>query len=314
MVPIMYMVIPCYCEEEVLPITALKFSSKLQQLCADGKVDSKSKILFVNDGSKDNTWEIIRDLCKSKFCFAGINLSRNVGHQGALMAGLMAAKEQADIVISMDADLQDDIEAVDEMIAAYGNGYDIVYGVRKERTTDSYLKKFTAESFYKLMKTLGTDIVYNHADYRLMSKRALESLSEFKEVNLFLRGIIPMIGYDSTIVYYNRQKREAGESKYPLYRMIFFAIEGITSCSIRLINYIACTGILISVLSFFLLIWMLVENIRGNTIQGWTSMTVSLWFLGGLQMFSLGVVGEYIGKIYLESKHRPRYIIKEFIN
>ena len=313
MVPIMYFVIPCYCEEEVLPITSLKIEEKLLQLIKAGKVDSKSKILFINDGSNDKSWEIIKSLHNNNNNFVGINLARNVGHQNALMAGLMTAKEYADIVISMDADLQDDIEAVDEMIEKYNNGCDIVYGVRKKRETDSYFKKFSAEFFYKFMKSLGTDIIENHADYRLMSKRVLKVLDEYKEVNLFLRGIIPMIGYKSEIIYYNRHRREAGKSKYPLHKMLFFAIEGITSCSIKLVNLISCIGILISGFSLILLIWVLVQNLNGNTIAGWTSMTISLWFLGGLQMFSIGIVGEYIGKIYLESKRRPRYIIKDFL-
>ena len=269
------------------------------------------EVLLVNDGSSDNTWAIISELHeKEPEMFSGVNLSRNRGHQNALLAGLLTAVNDADMIVSMDADLQDDINAVDEMVDDYHKGYDVVYGVRSKRETDTFFKRFTAEGFYKVMKALGVDIVFNHADYRLMSRRALEGLAEFSEVNLFLRGIVPMIGYPSDVVYYDRKERAAGESKYPLKKMLAFAIEGITSLSTKPIRMITFMGIAAFFVSIGFLIWAVVDFFRGNTITGWASMMVSLWFIGGLLLLSVGIVGEYVGKIYLESKHRPRYIIE----
>ena len=306
----LYVVIPCYNEEEVLPETSKRLKNKLEELMEKGKIDRNSKIVFVNDGSKDRTWEIVEKLHEEDHIFSGINLSRNRGHQNALLAGLMTAKNYADMVVSMDADLQDDINAVDEMVEKYLNGIDIVYGVRSSRAKDTFFKKATAEGFYKLMNGMGANTVFNHADYRLMSRRALEGLAEFSEVNLFLRGIVPMIGYPSDVVYYDRKERAAGESKYPLKKMLAFAIEGITSLSTKPIRMITFMGIAAFFVSIGFLIWAVVDFFRGNTITGWASMMVSLWFIGGLLLLSVGIVGEYVGKIYLESKHRPRYIIE----
>lgn len=311
---ILYVVVPCYNEEEVLNETADRLEKKIYSLMDEEKISEKSRIVFVNDGSKDITWEIICGLHEKNKIFSGINLSRNRGHQNALLAGLMTVKNFADIVISMDADLQDDINAVDEMIEKYKLGFDIVYGVRSKRDTDTFFKKFTAESFYKLINFLGGDIVENHADYRLMSKRALDGLEKFSEVNLFLRGIIPMIGYPSTIVYYERAERFAGESKYPLKKMLFFAFQGITSLTVEPIRMITSLGFLISLISFLVIVWIFYKHFTGETVIGWSSILVSVWFLGGLVLLSVGVVGEYIGKIYLETKKRPRFIISEFLN
>lgn len=311
---ILYVVVPCYNEQEVLSETSKRLKEKYQALIQAGKIDEKSRIVFVNDGSKDNTWNMIQNLHKTDSIFSGINLSRNRGHQNALLAGLMTVKEYADVVISMDADLQDDINAIDEMLDKYQAGNDIVYGVRSKRATDTFFKRFTAESFYKLMNWMGANTVYNHADYRLMSKRALEALSEFKEVNLFLRGMVPMIGYPADVVYYERSERFAGESKYPLKKMINFAVEGITSLSTKPIKLITNLGVFIFLFSFVILIYSLVRHFMGYTVAGWTTIIVSIWAIGGLILLSLGIIGEYIGKIYLESKERPRYIIEEFLN
>lgn len=311
---ILYVVVPCYNEQEVLSETSKRLKEKYNTLIQNGKIDKKSRIVFVNDGSKDNTWNIIKELHRQDNVFSGINLSRNRGHQNALLAGLMTVKECADVVISMDADLQDDINAIDEMLEKYQAGSDIVYGVRSKRATDTFFKRFTAESFYKIMNWLGANTVYNHADYRLMSKRALEALSEFKEVNLFLRGMVPMIGYQTDVVYYERSERFAGESKYPLKKMIQFAVEGITSLSTKPIRLIMNLGIFIFLFSFVILIYSLVRHFMGHTVAGWTTIIVSIWAIGGLILLSLGIIGEYIGKIYLESKERPRYIIDEFLN
>ncbi|MBR6014180.1 MAG: glycosyltransferase family 2 protein [Selenomonadaceae bacterium] len=311
---ILYVVVPCYNEEEVLKETADRLEKKFSSLISAEKISEKSRIVFVNDGSKDITWEIICGLHEKNKIFSGINLSRNRGHQNALLAGLMTVKNFADIVISMDADLQDDINAVDEMIEKYKLGFDIVYGVRSKRDTDTFFKKFTAESFYKLINFLGGDIVENHADYRLMSRRALDGLEKFGEVNLFLRGIIPMIGYPSTIVYYERAERFAGESKYPLKKMLFFAFQGITSLTVEPIRMITSLGFLISLISFLVIVWIFYKHFTGETVIGWSSILVSVWFLGGLVLLSVGVVGEYIGKIYLETKKRPRFIVSEFLN
>ncbi len=310
----LYMVIPCYNEQEVLPETSKRLKEKLSTLVKAGKIDPESRIIFVNDGSKDRTWEIIRRLHEEDPVFGGVNLSRNRGHQNALLAGLMIVKDHADMAISMDADLQDDINAIDEMVEKYLDGTDIVYGVRSSRERDTFFKKATAESFYKLMNTMGVNTVFNHADYRLMSKRALEGLAEFREVNLFLRGIVPMIGYSTDVVYYERGERFAGESKYPLGKMLSFAIEGITSLSTKPIRMITFLGFFIFLVSIGILIYSLVRHFMGATIVGWTTLMVSVWAIGGLILLSLGVVGEYIGKIYLETKARPRFLIEEFLN
>ena len=310
----LYMVIPCYNEQEVLPETSKRLKEKLSTLVKAGKIDPESRIIFVNDGSKDRTWEIIRRLHEEDPVFGGVNLSRNRGHQNALLAGLMTVKDHADMAISMDADLQDDINAIDEMVEKYLNGTDIVYGVRSSRAKDTFFKKATAEGFYKLMNTMGVNTVFNHADYRLMSKRALEGLAEFREVNLFLRGIVPMIGYSTDVVYYERGERFAGESKYPLGKKLTFAIEGITSLSTKPIRMITFLGFFIFLVSIGILIYSLVRHFMGATIVGWTTLMVSVWAIGGLILLSLGVVGEYIGKIYLETKARPRFLIEEFLN
>lgn len=310
----LYVVIPCYNEQEVLHETAKRLREKFRTLIADKNISSQSRIVFVNDGSKDSTWEIIRELHTQDKIFSGINLSRNRGHQNALLAGLMTVKDCADMVISMDADLQDDINAIDEMIAKFKEGFDVVYGVRSKRETDTFFKRFTAESFYKLIKFLGGDIVNNHADYRLMSRRALEGLAQFGEVNLFLRGLVPMIGYPSTNVYYERAERFAGESKYPLKKMLFFAFQGITSLTVEPIRMITTLGITMSSISFLVILWTLYEYFFGDTVRGWASMLASLWFIGGLILLSIGIVGEYVGKIYLETKRRPRFLVSEFLN
>ena len=309
----LFCVIPCYNEEEVLHETASRLETKIKSLVAAGKISEDSRILFVNDGSRDKTWSIISELHEKSELFQGINLSKNMGHQNALLAGLMTAKDLCDAAISLDADLQDDINAIDEMVEKYLNGADVVYGVRSKRATDTFFKKFTAESFYKLMNGLGANTVYNHADYRLMSRRALQALSEFGEVNLFLRGIVPMVGFNSDVVYYERAERFAGESKYPLRKMLSFAMEGITSLSTKPIKMITGLGVSIFLVSIIVLIYSLVRHFTGHTIPGWTTTVLSVWAIGGLIMISLGVIGEYIGKIYLETKNRPRFIIRDYI-
>lgn len=310
----LYLVIPCYKEEEVLPETAKRLQQKIQNLIENQKISPDSKIVFVNDGSTDRTWEIIQRLHEQNLLFEGINLSRNRGHQNALLAGLMTVKDHADVTISMDADLQDDINAIDEMLDKYYNGCDIVYGVRSKRQTDTWFKRTTAEGFYKVMEWLGAKVVFNHADYRLMSRRALDGLSEFKEVNLFLRGLVPMVGYSSDIVYYERHERFAGESKYPLKKMLSFAFEGITSLSTKPIRMIMNLGILIFIISLCMMGYFFFQFLTGNTVEGWASLAVSVWALGGIQLLAIGVIGEYIGKIYLETKERPRYIIEEYLH
>ena len=310
----LYMVIPCYNEEEVLPETSKRLRGKINSLIEKGKIDKESRIVFVNDGSKDRTWEIIKTLHEEDPVFSGINLTRNRGHQNALLAGLMTVMDYADMAISMDADLQDDVDAIDEMIDKYLDGIDIVYGVRSSRAKDTFFKKATAEGFYKIMNSMGANTVFNHADYRLMSKRALEGLSQFQEVNLFLRGIVPMIGYPTDVVYYERGERFAGESKYPLGKMLSFAIEGITSLSTKPIRMITFLGFFIFLVSIGILIYSLVRHFMGATIVGWTTLMVSVWGIGGLILLSLGVVGEYIGKIYLETKARPRFIVEQFLD
>ncbi len=308
---ILYLVIPCYNEEEMLPITIKAVEEKLDSLISSGKVSSESKVMFVDDGSKDKTWEIIDQTSQSHTLVTGIKLSRNKGHQNALLAGLMTAKERADIIISMDADLQDDINAIDAMLEKRTEGCDIVYGVRSSRKKDTFFKRFTAQAYYKVLKLMGVDIKYNHADYRLMSKRAVEGLEKFKEVNLFLRGIVPMIGYKSDTVEYERNERVAGSSKYPLKKMLAFAFEGITSLSVKPIRFITFLGVFIFTISIILMIYFLVVWILGRTVAGWTTIVLSLWALGGLQLLAIGIVGEYIGKIYLETKERPKFIIEK---
>lgn len=311
MIPILYIVVPCYNEEEVLAETTKRLTVKLNSMIKGNVVSPDSRIMYVNDGSKDRTWEIINDFYKSNEFVTGVNLSRNRGHQNALLAGLMTAKEYADIVISMDADLQDDIEVLDKFVEEYKNGCDIVYGVRSSRKKDSFFKKNTALAFYKLMEKMGVEIVYNHADYRLMSKRAIEELAGYKEVNLFLRGIIPMIGFKTATVEYERDKRFAGESKYPLKKMIAFAIDGITSCSIKPIRLITSFGFLIFLISMLMLIYVVIGHFLGNTVAGWPTLMVMICFFGGFQIMSIGVVGEYVGKIYMETKERPRFILAD---
>lgn len=310
----LYLVIPCYNEEEVLPETSKRLKEKYTALMSAGKIDADSKIVFVNDGSKDRTWEMIRDLHKADPVFRGICLSRNKGHQNALMAGLMTVKSECDAAISMDADLQDDINAIDEMVDRYLEGYEVVYGVRSSRKKDTFFKRTTAQGFYKVMRAMGVETVYNHADYRLMSRRALEALSEFDEVNLFLRGIVPLVGFKSTQVTYERGERFAGESKYPLKKMLAFATEGITSMSIKPIRLITTLGFLVFLFSIGVLVYSIIRKFTGYTVPGWAFLAVSIWALGGIQLLAIGVIGEYIGKIYLETKHRPKFIVAEYLN
>lgn len=310
----LYIVVPCYNEQEVLGETSNRLKIKMSDLIKRNLIHEESKVVFVNDGSKDTTWKIIQSLHEQDSLFCGLNLSRNRGHQNALLAGLMTVKDYADMVISMDADLQDDIDAVDEMLEKYYEGYEVLYGVRSARDTDTFFKRFTAEGFYKLIDKLGGEVVYNHADYRLMSKRSLEGLEQYKEVNLFLRGIVPMVGYNSTSVFYERQERFAGESKYPLKKMLAFAFDGITSLSVKPIRMVTLLGTAVFVMSVIMALYYFVGAFAGNTVPGWVSIMVSVWALGGLQLLAIGIVGEYIGKIYLETKERPRYIIKEFLH
>ncbi len=311
---ILYLVIPCYNEEAVLRETAKQLLEKMNSMFERKMISQESRIMFVNDGSKDKTWEIIEELHAANPIYSGVKLSRNKGHQNALLAGLMTAKEKADMTISLDADLQDDVDVIDQMVEKYYEGNDVVYGVRSARKTDTFFKKFTAQGFYKVMQAMGVEIVYNHADYRLMSRRALEGLAEFKEVNLFLRGIVPLIGYQSDVVTYERHERFAGESKYPLKKMLAFATDGITSFSIKPIRMITTCGILIFGISILMLLYFLVLHFTGSTVHGWTSTIVSIWAIGGLQLLAIGIVGEYIGKIYLETKERPKYIIETVLD
>lgn len=311
---ILYLVIPCYNEEEVLHETAKQLLEKMNSMFERNMISRESRIMFVNDGSKDRTWEIIEELHASNPIYSGVKLSRNKGHQNALLSGLMTAREKADMTISLDADLQDDVNVIDQMVEKYYEGNDVVYGVRSARKTDTFFKKFTAQGFYKLMQAMGVDIVYNHADYRLMSRRALEGLSQFKEVNLFLRGIVPLIGYKSDVVTYERHERFAGESKYPLKKMLSFATDGITSFSIKPIRLITTCGFLIFMISLLMLAYFLVVHFMGRTVAGWTSTIVSIWAIGGLQLLAIGIVGEYIGKIYLETKERPKYLIEKVLD
>lgn len=310
MTEILYLVVPCYNEEEVLPITSKAVKEKMNNLITAGRISDKSRIMFVDDGSKDRTWELIEELHQSDSIFTGVKLSHNRGHQNALLAGLMTAKEYADILVSMDADLQDDIGAIDGFLDKRAEGCEIVYGVRSSRKTDTKFKRWTAETYYKVLAKMGVEITYNHADYRLMSKRAVEALAEYKEVNLFLRGIVKMIGFKSDTVEYERNVRAAGESKYPLKKMLAFAFEGITSLSIKPIRFITSLGILIFGVSIIMLIYFLITYIVGNVVAGWSTVVISIWAIGGLQLLSIGIIGEYIGKIYLETKARPKFTIE----
>lgn len=311
MTPILYIVIPCYNEEAVLPMTAPLFLNKVKELAAAGKISEESRVLFVNDGSRDDTWKIIRGLSEQDPHYLGISQSRNRGHQNAVLAGLMEARDRCDITISIDCDGQDDINAMDEMVEKYLEGYDVVYGVRSSRETDSFFKRFTAQSFYRLLSAMGAEVVYNHADYRLMSARVLKEFANFREVNLYLRGLVPLVGFPSTTVSYSRAERIAGESHYPLKKMLGLAIDGITSLSVKPLQMITGFGIFVAVVSFIGCLWALITAICGKAVAGWASMTCIVCFVSGVQLVCLGIIGEYIGKIYLETKERPRYIISE---
>ena len=309
--PILWIIVPCYNEEAVLPITAPLFLQKLSGLIAEKKVAEESRILFVNDGSKDKTWEIISGLARGDEHFLGIAQSRNRGHQNALLAGLMEAKDRCDITITLDCDGQDDMNAMDAMVEEYKKGCDIVYGVRSSRKSDSFFKRSTARSFYRLMSKMGVEMVYDHADYRLVSAKVLQHFADFREVNIFLRGMFPLVGFKSGCVYYERHERMAGESHYPLKKMIAFAIEGITSLSVKPLTLIVVFGLITCLLGFIGIIWAIVEVLLGNAVTGWASTVCIILFLGGVQLLSIGVIGQYVGKIYLETKQRPRYIISE---
>lgn len=309
--PILYIVIPCYNEEKVLPVTNALFADKLSALIQNGEISEKSRVLFVDDGSKDNTWAVISDLRAKNPQFAGLKLSRNQGHQNALLAGLMTAKNYADITISIDCDGQDDVDAMDKMLKEYKDGAEIVYGVRAARDTDTVFKRTTAKWYYKILNLLGAEVVYNHADYRLMSRRALEALSQFHEVNLFLRGLVPLVGFKSSSVYYDRKERMAGESHYPLSKMLSLGFNGITSLSVRPLKLITSLGFLMSLVSLMAVVVTVIIKLFGYTVQGWTSLLCVIFLLGGIQIFCLGVIGEYIGKMYAETKARPRYIIEK---
>lgn len=310
----LYIAVPCYNEEEVLPDSAEKLRVKLRSMMEYGTISRDSRIVFIDDGSADRTWELICGLHESDSIFSGIKLSRNRGHQNALMCGLMTLKDEADAVISIDADLQDDIEVFDEMVEKYREGCDVVYGVRSKRETDTFFKRFTAEGYYKVLDKMGAKVIFNHADFRLMSRRALKAFSAFRETNLFLRGMVPMVGFKSAIVTYERSERLAGESKYPLKKMLALAWEGITSLSTKPIKLITRLGLIIFLISFIMLVYTVVRYFMGATDTGWASLMVSIWAIGGLQMMAIGIIGEYIGKIYLEAKHRPRFIVEEYLN
>ena len=311
MTPVLYLVIPCYNEEQVLPLTSGKFKAKLEELIEAGKISEDSRVMFVNDGSKDTTWDILTSLCEEDKKYAAISLAHNRGHQNALIAGLMEAKKYADITISMDCDGQDDINAITEMVDEYAKGSEIVFGVRNDRSTDSWFKRTTAQSYYKFLRGMGVDIIPDHADYRLMSSRVLSALEGYGEVNLFLRGIIPQLGFKQSVVYYSRAEREAGTTHYPLSKMMSLAIDGVTSFSIRPLRLITVLGIIVALLSFIGIIYVLISVISGYYVDGWASTTCILCFVSGIQMISLGVIGEYIGRIYLETKQRPRYCVAE---
>ena len=309
--PILYIVIPCYNEEEVLPVTSGMFRDEIRDLIEKDKISSESRVLFVDDGSRDSTWQIISSLALEDPVFTGIRQSRNRGHQSSVLAGLMEAKDRADIVISIDCDGQDDVTAMEDMVDAYAEGCDIVYGIRSNRASDTFFKRSSAQLYYKLLNAMGAEVVYNHADYRLTSSKVLQEFANFKEVNLYLRGMFPLVGFKSTSVYYERHERLAGTSHYSLAKMLGLAFDGITSLSIKPIRMIAAIGAIMSFLSFIGIIWAVVDRFMGNTVPGWASTVVIIFLTCGLQMLSLGVIGEYIGKIYMESKHRPRYIISE---
>ena len=311
---VLYLVIPCYNEEEVLPETTRQLTEKMNDLMARGLIAKESRIVYVNDGSKDNTWALIERYHKENPLVNAVDLSRNRGHQNALLAGLMTVKDEADVVISLDADLQDDIHAIDRFLEKYYEGCEVVYGVRSARQTDTWFKRHSAQAFYKLMKFFGVDIVYNHADYRLMSRRVLHELAQYGEVNLFLRGLVPLVGFPSGVVEYERRERFAGTSKYPLKKMLSFALDGVTSFSIKPIRFITGLGLLIFVVSVLMLLYFLIVHWTGHTVAGWTSIMVSVWAIGGLQLLAIGVIGEYIGKTYLETKRRPRYIVKQYLH
>lgn len=311
MKPVLYIIVPCYNEEAVLPITCTLFLDKITELVGKGKISDDSRILFVNDGSRDKTWQIITDLAKQDRHFLGIAQSRNRGHQNAVLAGLMEAKDRCDITISIDCDGQDDMNAMDAMVDAYLDGCEVVYGVRSKRDTDTFFKRFTAESFYHLMNWMGAEVVFNHADYRLISSRVLQEFANFKEVNIFLRGMIPLVGFKSTSVYYERHERLAGESHYPLKKMLALAFDGITSLSVKPIRMVTGLGAFFAIVSFIGVIWAVVTALLGKTVSGWASTVCIVCFMGGVQLLCLGVIGEYIGKIYLETKARPRYIISQ---
>ncbi len=310
----LYIAVPCYNEEEVLPDSSEKLLNKMNELIAEGKITSDSRVVFIDDGSKDKTWEIISRLHSENEMFQGIKLSRNRGHQNALLCGLMTLKDRCDAVISIDADLQDDINVFDEMVEKYENGCDVVYGVRSKRETDTFFKRFTAEAYYKILEKMGAKIIFNHADFRLMSARALEGFSQFKEVNLFLRGLVPLVGYKSDIVTYERSERLLGESKYPLKKMLALAFEGITSLSTKPIKMITNSGLILFFISILMLIYFVIRFFMGATVQGWASLAVSIWAIGGLQLLAIGIIGEYIGKIYLETKARPRFIVETYLD
>ena len=309
--PILYIVIPCYNEEEVLPITAPQFLGKIKDLAAQGLISEDSRVLFVNDGSRDRTWEIIKRLAKSDEHYIGISQSRNRGHQAAVLAGLMEAKDVCDISISIDCDGQDDIDAMDRMVQEYLNGCEVVYGVRSSRKTDTFFKRTTAQGFYKFLSMMGAEVVYNHADYRLISAKVLKEFANYKEVNLFLRGMVPLVGFKSTSVEYERHERIAGESKYPLRKMIALAVDGITSLSVKPLRLIMSFGMIVAFLSFVGVVWAIIAALSGHAVAGWASMTCIICFVGGVQLMCMGIIGEYVGKIYMEAKHRPRYIISE---
>ena len=311
---VLYLVIPCYNEEEVLPETTRQLTKKMNDLMRRGLIAQESRIVYVNDGSKDNTWALIERYHRENPLVNGVDLSRNRGHQNALLAGLMTVKDEADVVISLDADLQDDVDAIDSFLEKYYEGCEVVYGVRSARKTDSWFKRHSAQAFYKLMKFFGVDIVYNHADYRLMSRRVLGELAQYGEVNLFLRGLVPLVGFPSGVVEYERRERFAGTSKYPLKKMLSFALDGVTSFSIKPIRFITGLGLLIFAVSILMLLYFLIVHWTGHTVAGWTSIMVSVWAIGGLQLLAIGVIGEYIGKTYLETKRRPRYIVKRYLH
>ena len=311
MQPKLYIIIPCYNEQEVLPITAPMFLEKLKSLSAAGKISGDSRVLFVNDGSRDGTWSIIEKLAKEDEHYIGISQSRNRGHQNAVLAGLMEAKDVCDITISIDCDGQDDINAMDQMVDAYLDGCEVVYGVRSSRETDTFFKRFTAQSFYKFLSAMGAEVVYNHADYRLISAKVLKEFANFREVNLFLRGMVPLVGFKSTTVSYSRAERLAGESHYPLKKMIALAVDGITSLSVKPLRLITGFGVLVALISFIGVLWALITALCGRAVAGWASMTCIVCFVSGVQLICLGIIGEYIGKIYMETKQRPRYIISQ---